>query len=294
MKEFMIATASTADLPITYLKEHQIPFISYSYTLNDHIYLDDCSEESQRRLFNAMRLGIQPNTSQISEYAYEEFFRNLAKQGKDILFMDMARAVSKSIHNAEKAIQTVAQEFPNIQIQMVESYSITAGLALLVKHLVHLKETGSSYEECVQWAKDHALEYVHHFMVEDLKWLRKGGRLSNASAIVGSLLSIKPLIYLDQFGALISKRTVRGRKHCLKELLTWIEEDFTENTYQEELAIIHADCLEEAQKIREELLSLYPKLKPDLVIITSLGPTIASHVGPDFIGIAYRGKKIEA
>ena len=73
-----------------------------------------------------------------------------------------------------------------------------------------------------------------------------------------------------------------------------VEEDFTENTYQEELAIIHADCLEEAQKIREELLSLYPKLKPDLVIITSLGPTIASHVGPDFIGIAYRGKKREA
>ncbi|MBW9211989.1 MULTISPECIES: DegV family protein [Terrabacteria group] len=294
MKEFMIATTSTADLPIEYLKEHQIPFISYSYTLNDQVYVDDCSEESKSRLFKAMRSGIQPNTSQISEYAYEEFFRDLAKQGKDILFMDMTRALSKSIHNAEKAIETVSLEFPNIRIQMVESYSVTSGLALLLKYLVHLKETGSSYEECVQWAKEHALEYVHHFMVEDLKWLRKGGRLSNASAIVGSLLSIKPLIYLDKFGSLVSMRTVRGRKRCLKELLEWVGQDFSEETYQEELALIHADCLEDVQKLREELLTMYPRLKPELVIIMSLGPTIASHVGPDFVGVAYRGKKREA
>lgn len=291
MKDFIIATVSTADLPKTYLDEHHIPFIRYTYTIDDQLFEDDCTEESKAALFQAMHEKKIPNTSQISQYAYYQFFKELLQQEKDILFVDMSRAISNSIVNCERAIADIKEKYPEARIHFIDSYAITGGLGLLVKDLVRLKENGASFDEVVEWGETHKLEYIHRFMVDDLTWLRHGGRLSNASAIVGTLLSIKPLISVVADGSLVAYDKVHGRKKSLRALIDSCREDLEEYTPGEEIIIIQTDDLEDANHFKEDFIATYPQVKNSPISIITLGPVIASHIGPGFIGIVFRGKK---
>ena len=290
MNKYVIATSSTSDLPAEYLKEHNIPFISYTYTIDDKVYIDDCTEESRKFLMTSMRAGKQPNTSQITEYAYYEFLKELLEAGNDVLFVDMTRALSASINNAERAIQTLSEEYPDRKISLLDSYCVTGGLALFLKQLVKRHEEGWAYDQVMEWGNAHKLEYIHRFMVEDLQWLRRGGRLSNASALLGTILSIKPLIYIPDSGKLVSFKQVRGRKKALRSLIESCAEDMADYTKDEEIAIIHADAYEDAVAFRNDLIETYPQFKDTKISIMQLGPVIGSHVGPDFMAITYHGK----
>ena len=291
MSDYIIATVSTADLTAEYMKEHDVPFIPYTYTIDEDIFVDDCTQESRKALFAAMREGKMPSTSQISKFAYYEFFKELLGTGKNIIFVDMSRAISNSIANAESAIEDVMPKFPNQKLHFIDSYCITGPLGLFVKQLVKRKEEGASFEEVVTWGEAHKKEYIHRFMVDDLQWLRKGGRLSNASAIVGTLLSIKPLLYVTDEGELVAYNKIHGRKKCLHALVDSMKDDLAEYTASEEINIIEADDYEDAVSIRETIKETYPELEHANITIITLGPVIAAHVGPDFIAIAYHGTK---
>lgn len=288
MSDFILATASTCDLPIQYLKEHHIPFISYTYVVDGKEYKDDCEEASKQSLMKLMRQGIIPQTSQITMYAYLEFFRSLLQQGKDVLYLDMSRSLSGSILNAEMAIREIQKDFPQQRIYFLDSYCVSGGLALFMKELVRQKEAGIPFEEVIAWGEQHKKEYVHRFMVEDLQWLRRGGRLSNASAFVAGLLAIKPKIYLDNQGQLLAYGKVRGRKKCLHELIADMQEDIDPEN-KEDLVVIHADCRKDAEEFATAICEQYPYF-PNVMLI-DLGSVIASHVGPDFLAVVYHGKK---
>lgn len=290
MNKYVIATSSTSDLPAEYLKEHNIPFISYTYTIDDQVYTDDCTEEGRKFLMSQMRQGKLPNTSQITEFAYYEFLKPFAQEGLDILFVDMSRAVSSSINNAERAIKSLREEFPERKITLLDSYCITSGLGLFLKQLIKRHEEGWDYDQILQWGDEHKYEYIHRFMVEDLHWLRRGGRLSNASAILGTILSIKPLIYIPDDGTLISFKQVRGRKKAFRSLIESCADDIADYTKDEEIAIIHSDAYEDAVSFRDSFLEAYPQFKDTQITILSLGAVIGCHVGPDFMAITYHGK----
>ncbi|MBQ6452383.1 MAG: DegV family protein [Solobacterium sp.] len=291
MENYVIATSSTADLTAEYMQEHHIPFISYTYTIDDQVYKDDCTAESKAFLFSKMREDKLPNTSQISEYAYYEFFKGILDQGQDILFTDMSRAISGSVANAEAAIREVSAEYPERRIYFIDSYCITGGLHLFVKQLVKRKEAGMTMDELYAWGEEHKMEFIHRFMVDDLKWLKRGGRLSNSSAIVGTLLSIKPMLYVDTAGKVIAIDKVRGRKKAMHELVLACRDDIADYTGDEEIVVIEADDYEDAVKVREDFRETYPQFKDAEITIMTLGPVIATHVGPDFVAIAYHGKK---
>lgn len=288
MNEYILATASTCDLDLEYLQEHEVPFISYSFIIEGVPYEDDCTKKTKEFVYQSMRSGKMVNTSAITVFAYEEFFRNLLKTGKDVIYTDMSRAISSSIANCEQAIATVQKEFPNQRITLIDSFNITGGLALFVKALVKRKEEGMSYDDLVAWGEEHKKEYVHRFMVEDLQWLRRGGRLSNASAMVGSLLSIKPMLYVAEDGKLVAFQKVHGRKKCLKQLVETMKEDMADCTV-EEITVISADDDEECLKEMDLIRETYPQFKDADILLTHLGPTICAHVGPDFMAICYHG-----
>lgn len=289
MNDFIIATVSTSDLSADYMKEHNIPFISYTYSIDEEILVDDCTEESRINLYKAMREGKMPSTSQISKFAYYDFFKSLLETGKDVIFVDMSRAISNSIVNAESAMDDILPKYPNQKFHFIDSFCITAPLGLLVKQLVLLKEEGKSFEEVVSWGENHKKEYIHRFMVDDLQWLRKGGRLSNASAMVGTLLSIKPLLYVTNEGKLVAFSKVHGRKKCLHALVESMKDDLAEYSALEEIAIIQADDYEDALNFRELIKETYPELENANITINTLGPVIAAHVGPGFMAITYHG-----
>ena len=219
MKDYVIATASTCDLDQAWLQEHNVPVISYTFEIEGSVSEDNCTDAAKRKIFKAMRDGIFPNTSQITTYAYYEFFRNLAEDGKTVIFLDMDKAISSSYGNSLNALEQLKEEMPAADVRIIDTRCITIGLGLLVRKAVAMKEDGKTADEVTAWIEANKMKIAHRFMIDDLQWLRHGGRLSNASAIVGSLLSIKPLIYLPEDGSLVAYEKVRGRKKAVRTLL---------------------------------------------------------------------------
>lgn len=288
MRDFIIATASTVDLDRSWLDAHDIPVISYTFTVDGNIYVDDCREETRRALYKAMREGKMPNTSQITTYNYYEFFKGLVSQNKPILFVDMDCAISASYNNSINAREMIMEEFPDARLEVLDTRCITMGLALLLEHLVEMADKGAGYEETVAWAKENETKIAHRFLIDNLEWLRRGGRLSNASAIVGSLLSIKPLIYVPEDGKLVAYAKVRGKKKAVKQLLESCDKDLGKGSGKK-IIVGHSDCLEEGEKWKAMVEEHFPEAKS--VTLMELGPTIACHVGPGFLSIVYLADK---
>ncbi len=286
MSDFIIATASTSDLDIKWLTEHDVPFIPYTYLLDEKYHYDDCREETKRNIFRAMRAGQMPSTSQIPEEEYIKFFTKLLDTGRDVIYLDMSRAISNSYNNALSAEKKLKERYPDRRFTIIDTRCITGGLALLVTLVVRLKESGATYEECVSFAEENSLHIMHHFVVDDLKWLRKGGRLSNASAIIGTLLKIKPILYVTDEGTLVASSKVRGRKTCLANVVKSLADDFG-NSAGKEIFIFHGDCEDEAKSMADDIRRLYPDVGN--ISLFMLGPTIGAHVGPGFIGVFYIG-----
>lgn len=287
MRTFTIATASTIDAHRSWLDEHQVALISYTFEVNDRICIDDCYEETKRTLFSEMRNGNQPRTSQITVYAYYEFFKDLLEKDKNVLFMDMDRALSSSYFNSLKAAEQIKEDIPDSNLHIVDTRCVTAGLALLVGNVVKLADEGKSMDEVMKWIEDNKLKITHRFMVDDLEWLRRGGRLSNASAFFGSLLSIKPLIHVDEEGKLVAYAKVRGKKKAIRELIESIQKD-VDNPAETDMIVCHSDVSEEADGVIASLKEKYPTIRS--ISKMEIGPVIGCHVGPGLIGIVFISK----
>ncbi len=283
-KDFILATASTCDLTREYLDEHDIPFIRYSYVMDDKDYEDDCREETRQETYTMMREGKLLSTSAINMFTYREFFEGLFEKGaKNIIFLDMTRPLSSSYRYCEEAIEELKEDYPDNTIFNVDTRCVSGGLGLLVKKAVNLYESGESMESILEWIEKNKLKIAHRFTVDDLKWLKRGGRVSNASALVGTLLSIKPVLYVPDEGTLVAANKVRGRKVALNTILSSVKEDLKENG-TDEFLINHADCMDDAEYVRDRILEMYPSAK---VEISGLGVVIGAHCGPGLLAVFY-------
>lgn len=287
MEDFIIATASTCDADREWLDQNNIPMISYTFEVNEKVYIDDCRAETKHALFHEMREGHQPNTSQITAYAYYEFFKELLEKNNNVLFLDMDKALSSSYFNSQRAYEDIQEEFPDNNLVIIDTRCVTMGLTLLLKKVVEMKNEGKSMDEVHTWIEDNKLRFAHRFLVDDLEWLRRGGRLSNASAMIGSLLSIKPLIYIDDEGKLIAYSKVRGKKKAIRELLTSLDRDL-DPAHATEFIVGHSDDPKEAEKFVQLVKEKYPNAN---ISVQELGPVIGCHVGPGFLAIVYLSDK---
>ena len=286
MSDFIIATSSTCDLPRTWLDEHNVPFISYSFTINDQPAVDDCREESRAQIYAGMRKGDILKTSQINEPAYEDFFRKLLSEGKDVLFLDMSEKMSVSFVNCKAAAEIIRTEFPDLQLYVMDTRCISGGLGMLVIHCVELMENGRSFDEVVSWAEENKLKIAHRFTVDDLNYLKRGGRVSNASALVGTMLSIKPVLYVPDGGTLDVVKKCIGRKKALHAILDGVLHDLSKTeTAGRDMLILNADCFPEAEFIRDEVRKAYPDFGE--IRISSLGVVIGAHCGPGLLTVFY-------
>ena len=197
MPNYIIATSSTSDLTRDYLEKHSIPFISYSYTIGDKLYdalfhardhaldqmyEDDCREESRAAVYQGMRNnGDLLKTSMINEYIYCDFFDSLLDTGKDVIFLDMSKKMSVSYEKALLGAQMSREKHPERKIYVMDTLCISGGLGLLVESMVARMEEGMDYDEVIAWGEAHKLKIAHRFTVDDLNYLKAGGRVSNAS-----------------------------------------------------------------------------------------------------------------
>jgi len=286
MSDYIIATSSTSDLPRTWLETHGVPFIPYTYTVGDKLCEDDCREESRAAVYAGMRRGDRLKTSMINEFVYYDFFKELLDQGKDVIFLDMSKEMSVSFANANKAADEIRPLYPERRLYIMDTYCISGGLGTLVENMVERMEAGASFDDVVAWGEENKLKIAHRFTVDDLNYLKAGGRVSNSAALVGSLLSIKPVLYVPDRGTLDVVKKARGRKAALKAIIDGVLHDMSKiDPTGVRFHILHADCLSDAEHVRDAIRAAYPQVGE--ITITSLGVVIGAHCGPGLLTVFY-------
>ena len=232
-----------------------------------------------------MRRGDKLHTSMINEFVYYDFLKTFLDEGKDVIFLDMSQKMSVSFVNANKAADKLRAEFPERKLYVMDTLCISGGLGLLVMNMVRRKEAGAGFDEVVAWGEENKLRIAHRFTVDDLNYLKEGGRVSNSAALVGSILDIKPVLYVPNAGTLDVAQKVRGRKAALRAIRDGVLHDFSEcDPTGTEIHILQADCVADAEWVRDEIRKAYPQVGE--ITITALG-VVSAHCGPGLLTVFY-------
>lgn len=287
MKEYIITTDSTADLPKSYVEEHALHIMTLPYTIEGVTYTWE-HPLPEKEFYAMMRNGSLPTTSQANpEEAAEMFESILATQDVDILHIAFSSGMSGTYNNVRLAAEEVMERHPNVKITIVDSLAATLGEGLLVHKAVCLKEAGHSLEEVATWLEENKLHLVHNFTVDDLFHLYRGGRLSKTAAVVGTIISLKPVLHVDDEGHLVLVSKTRGRKKSLTALVDMMETQI--GSYRDKNDVIfisHGDCEEDARFVADLIKE---RLGFENFVIEYIGPTIGAHSGPGTVALFYLG-----
>lgn len=261
-----------------------------SYNFKGKSYQDDFGKSiSYKDFYSEVRNGEMPSTSQINPSTFEETFRKYVSQGYSLIYIAFSSALSGTHNSACIARDTILEENPEADISVIDSKCASLGLGLLVYNACERLKSGVSKEELVNWVENNKLKLNHWFTVDDLHHLKRGGRVSSTSAILGTLLDIKPILIVNKEGKLIPVAKVKGRKKSIKTLLEALKERIVDPENQV-IAISHGDCEEDARFL-ERLIKESINVKD--IIFNYIGPVIGSHSGPGTITVFFFGKERE-
>ncbi|HHZ01734.1 MAG TPA: DegV family protein [Tissierellia bacterium] len=283
-----IITDSCCDLSWEYLKNNDVEVIPFPYFINGNEYIDDFGQTlSYNDFYGCIRNGSMPTTSQITAFTYMETFKKYIEEGYSIIYIGFSSALSQTYNNSLLAIEQLKEEYPHGDITSIDSKSASVGLGLLVYYACEMLRDGKSKEEIINWVENNKLKVNHWFIIDSLDHLRRGGRLSTAGAAVGTLLDVKPLLNLDNEGGLRVVKKIRGRKRAVKELVNELKSGIV-NPEEQVILINHGDCLEEAEKLRKDVLDAVPVKD---TMINYVGPVIGTHTGPGMLCLVFLGEK---
>ena len=285
---FQIMTDTSANLPAELAAEKDVTVIPFPYFVNGarHTCLDTEGFDG-KTFYGAMREGAEVTTSQINPQNYIDAMRPILQQGKDILFVGMSSGISGAYHSAELAAEELRAEFPERKIRLVDTIGASLGEGLLVLRAVRDKLAGLSLDAIYEKLMDLRHRLCNIFTVDDLKYLRKGGRLSNLSFIVGTILQIKPLLKGNEEGRIVAFAKLRGRKKALEELAKRYDE-YVVNAEEQTIGIAHADCPEDAAYLIELLRLNHP---PKEILTVGYEPVTGSHVGPGTLALFFEARE---
>lgn len=287
MQDYIIMTDSSADLPKSFLKEHNISCVSLKYTI-DGITYDNDDEEAAKSFYKKVRNKSMPTTSQVNPEEAYEHFKKISETCKNILCLAFSSGLSGTCNSFMIAAKDLMEEDDSINIKVIDTLAASMGQGLIVYKAVSLKEQGKSMEEVVSYIEDHLKNFTHVFTVDDLDHLYRGGRLSKTASVVGNLINLKPVLHVDDEGHLVNMFNVRGRIKSLHALVDFMEK--TMGSYKDENDIVfisHADNIKDAKFVADEIRKRFGIEK---FMINEIGPTIGSHTGPDVIALFFMGE----
>lgn len=289
MNPYVFMTDSDSDLPFSYVDELDLSMVYMPYIINGKEFMDDLGRSgSQKEYFDNMRAGAAPSTSLLPMGAYLDIFEPILAEGKDILFVAFSSQLSGTMNNARNAAEELLEQYPERKIIIVDTLSISAAQAVLVLKAYELYRQSKPMEEVAQWVEENKLRAQAWFTVDDLKYLRRGGRISAVAAVAGTLLDLKPIITENREGKLVSTDKVRGRKSALRLIADKAAENIDDPANSMPV-IIHADAPEDAQRLEKLLRERVPEL-PEIQT-WYVGPVIGAHCGPGTVAICYFGKE---
>ncbi len=287
---YVIMTDSGSNLIDADLQKYDIPMIPYKLTIDGEPY--DCYMPGEddvalaKEYYAAVRGGANVKTSLINPERFNEFFEPVLQEGKDIVFVCMSSGITGTCQSACIAADMMREKYPERRIEIVDTLAASLGEGLQVLGMAQKRAEGAGIDEILSYAKDYQRFLRQIFTVEDLQYLRKGGRISGATALIGNVLNLKPILYGTDEGKIEMLTTVRGRKRSIAYLVQDCIENIAEPEKQT-IGIAHCDCEEEANLLAAAIREKCPVKD---VLIHYYDRCTGGHVGPGAIALFYRSK----
>lgn len=287
MNDYVIVSDATLDLPVDIIKEYDIRVIPMGVSIDDteYIHYPDERELSVEEFYTKLKNGSVSHTTQITPAVFMDYFTDILKQGKDILYITFSSGLSGTYNTSQVVIKELEEEYPDRTIYSVDSLCASVGEGLLVMDAAIQKKNGLNIKELREWVEQNKRRARHWFTVKDLFYLKRGGRINSLEAIVGTALKIRPILSTDDDGKLAVVSKIRGSRAELDFLLSKLCEEGTDLASQ--IVIIgHGDDLEQAKEL--ERLIRDKNLVKDIVI-SKIGPIIGTHTGPGMLALTFLG-----
>lgn len=289
MKNYVIFTESTSDLPVRLIEESGLKVIPMVFGFENESYLNypDHRELDVHKFYERVKNGERSTTTLVNSSSFIEYFEPELKNGNDILYIGFSSGLSGTYDSSLLAKEQLEEKYKDSKIICVDTLAASMGEGLLAYTAAKKKLEGMDIDELHSWILDNRLRMCHWVTVDDLNHLKRGGRISAVSATVGSVLNVKPIIHVDDEGHLIPVGSVRGRKKSLNTLFEHMEET-CENPREQTVFISHADSIEDA----EYLAGLIKEnLQVKEVVLNYIGPVVGSHTGQGAIALFFFGSK---
>lgn len=282
---YVMITDSACDILPEKLKEWDVELIRLPYLFTDDgkEHLDQ--DQPMHEFYNEMREGRVAKTSGINEDTFQNVFASFLEAGKDILYLAFSSGLSVTCENAKKVAAQLSEQYPDRKIRVVDSLCASAGQGLFVYLAVKNRDKGMSLDENADAMEADKLHLCHWFTVEDLKYLKRGGRISAATALLGTALNVKPVLHVDNEGHLIKMIQTHGRKKSIRKMAEKLGETILEDT---PIFISHGDCPEDAQLLAKIIREEYGR---EVELITLIGSVIGAHAGPGTLALFFRGSE---
>lgn len=286
--EYVIVMDVSGDIDAELANKNDIRFIPMEYTVGSEMRTCQGPESAEflKTFYDGQRNGDLTKTSQISPYMYETFLKGILSEGKSVLYLCLSSGLSSTYQSACMAKQALEEEYPNVTFYPIDTLAATGGMGVLVERAIRNRENGmtikDNYEDLLKAVKN----IRHWFQVDNLMYLKRGGRISAATAVVGTALNIKPILIVNAEGKLDTVSKKRGEKIANKELITQFTESYNPES-GDPVYVCHSDNLPMASFLQEEVKKLYPDA---VVRIAGLSPIIGAHTGPGMTAICYTAK----
>ncbi|MDL2225735.1 DegV family protein [Eubacteriales bacterium OttesenSCG-928-M02] len=288
MDHYQIFTDVCGDLGQDMLADLNVSVLPMAFTIGgvEYTCYPDERELTLSGFYEKLREGATSSTSQVAIADFIAAFSPVLEAGKDILYIGLSSGLSGTINAAQLAAQELMEKYPGRQVVVYDSLGASLGQGLMVWYADKMQKDGKSIAQVNQWLVDNRLQFAHWFTVDDLQFLRRGGRLSGAAALAGTMLSIKPVLHVDDAGHLIAREKVRKRKNSLLHLVDEMEKTAI-NPGEQMVFISHGDSPEDAWFIREEIVHRFGTKD---FYIHPIGPVIGGHSGPGTIALFFLGE----
>ncbi|MCB2287532.1 DegV family protein [Clostridium algidicarnis] len=284
--DIVIITDSSCDLPLDYIRDAKVSFLGLVSNFKGNDYVEDFGQTlSYKAFYDGVRNGEMPTTSQINSYRFFEAFEKHVKENKSIIYLAFSSALSGTYNSSLIAKSEILEKYPDADITIIDTRSASLGVGLIVYHAYEMLNNGCSKDEIIAWVEDNKLKVNHFFTVDDLNHLKRGGRISPTSAFVGTILDIKPILYVNDLGELIPFTKVKGRKKAIRTLFDTFK-DRVVNPEDQIIFISHGDCLDDALFLKS-LIEREFKVKG--FKINFVGQAIGSHSGPGILTLFFIG-----
>ena len=281
MSNYVLITDSASDLPSRIAESLEVEILPMKYMVNDTPCID--KDFDMENFYNLLRGKALSLTSQTNVEEFSSYFSGYLENGKDILYVGFPLSLSGMNNSARIAARELSEKYPERKIIVIDSVSASIGQGLLVYYAALKKKSGATIDEVASFVNENKLKFCHWFTVDDLYFLKRGGRISQATAVVGSILNVKPLLSMNEEGKLYVFDKIRGKKKVLDLMSSKIE---SLNSSYKKVFVGHADCLDDAKYVAEKISAENPSID---VTITHLGPIIGTHTGPGTVALAFVG-----